>query len=65
MKTPATESAIDPLTVRFDRATEITGLCRTKLYELSAPGGPLETVKIGKARLIKVSSLRRLLGEMA
>jgi hypothetical protein len=55
----------DLIAVRFDKATKISGISRTKLYELSAPGGPLETVKVGKARLIKVSSLRRLLGEVA
>lgn len=59
------DSSGDLIAVRFDKATKISGISRTKLYQLAAPGGPLETVKVGRARLIKVSSLRRLLGEAA
>ncbi len=59
------DNAEDLITVRFDKATKISGISRTKLYELAAPGGPLETIKVGRARLIKVKSLRRLLGEVA
>lgn len=64
MTTPNTERATEPLTVRFDRATQLTGICRSKLYELAAQN-KIETVKVGKARLIRMSSLRRLVGEAA
>lgn len=58
------QTAIEPLTVRFSRATELTGLSRARLYQLAGENR-IETVKIGGARLIKMSSLRRLVGEAA
>lgn len=37
----------------------ILGIGRTKLYELIG-GGQLETVKIGKRRLVRASSIRAI-----
>lgn len=56
-------ATIDPahlLSVRVGEASRITGIGRTKLYELIKVGG-LETVKIGRATLITMRSLRRLI----
>ena len=49
----------EPLTVRIPIAIKLTGIGRSKLYEL-IKSGEVETVKIGTATLVKVASLRRL-----
>jgi excisionase family DNA binding protein len=49
------------LTCTIAEACEATGLGRTKLYELIG-SGDVETATIGRRRLVKVRSLRRLLG---
>ena len=49
------------LTTTIAHACKAAGLGRTKLYELINEGR-IETVRIGRRRLIKVSSLKRLLG---
>ena len=49
----------EPLTVRIPMAVRLTGIGRSKLYEL-IKSGDVETVKIGTATLVKVASLRRL-----
>lgn len=49
----------EPLTVRMPVAVRMTGIGRSKLYEL-IKAGEVETVKIGTATLVKVASLRRL-----
>lgn len=49
-----------PITVTIADALSLSGLGRTKLYEL-INDGMLETVKIGRRRLIKMESLERLL----
>jgi hypothetical protein len=51
--------ALEPLTVRIPTAMMLTGLGRSKLYELIA-SGDIEIVKIGTATLVTVASLRRL-----
>lgn len=51
--------AIEPLTVRIPVAIQLTGIGRSKLYEL-IKSGDLETVKIGTATLVTMASLRRL-----
>ena len=54
---------IDPaplLAVRVGEASRMIGIGRTKLYEL-IKAGDLETVKIGRATLITMSSLRQLI----
>ena len=51
------EDRPDPLTVRVRRAVELTGISRSKLYEL-IKAGEIETVKIGATTLIPFASLR-------
>ena len=49
----------EPITVRIAEAIRLTGIGRSKLYELIA-SGDIETVKIGRCTLITMSSLRAL-----
>ena len=51
--------ALEPLSVRIPIAMKLTGIGRTKLYELIA-SGDLEIIKIGSATLVTMNSLRRL-----
>ena len=48
------------LSVRVGEASRMIGIGRTKLYELFK-AGDLETVKIGRATLVTMRSLRRLI----
>ena len=50
---------VSPLTVRIPVAIQLTGIGRSKLYEL-IKSGEVETVKIGTATLVTMASLRRL-----
>jgi excisionase family DNA binding protein len=50
----------EPLAVRIPDAVRMTGIGRSKLYELIA-SGELETVKIGRCTLVPMVSLRQLL----
>jgi excisionase family DNA binding protein len=56
-----TDPVSRPLTVRVREACRLTGIGRSKLYELIA-AGEIEIVKVGAITLIPVESLRRLLG---
>ena len=60
--TPATPpaTATEPISVRIADATRLTGIRRSKLYELMA-SGDLETVKIGRCTPIPMDSLRELI----
>ena len=49
----------EPLTVRIPVAVQLTGIGRSKIYEL-IKAGKLDTVKVGASTLITVASLRRL-----
>jgi excisionase family DNA binding protein len=49
-----------PMTVKIAIAVRMTGIGRSKLYEL-IKAGEIETVKIGSARLVIVDSLRQLI----
>jgi excisionase family DNA binding protein len=49
-----------PLSVRVREACRLTGIGRSKLYELIA-AGDIEIVKVGTITLIPVESLRRFL----
>ena len=49
-----------PLTVRIREACRVTGIGRSKLYELIA-AGHIEVVKIGTITLIPMASLERLI----
>ncbi len=50
------------ITCSVNDALEASGLGRTKFYELVADGS-IETMKIGRKRLVRVKSLLQLLGE--
>ena len=49
-----------PISVRIAEAIRLTGIRRSKLYELMA-SGDLETVKFGRCTLIPMDSLRALI----
>jgi len=51
---------IQPLSVRIPIATRMTGIGRSKLYQL-IKAREIETVKIGSSTLIPVESLRQLM----
>lgn len=51
----------EPLAVRIPDAVRMTGIGRSKLYELIA-AGDLDTIKIGRCTLVPMDSLRALLG---
>lgn len=50
---------LDPLTVRIPVAVKLTGISRSKLYELIR-ADELDVVKVGSATLVTMTSLRRL-----
>ena len=50
---------LEPLTVRIATAVRLTGISRSRLYEL-IQAGDLETVKLGRLTLIPFASLRAL-----
>lgn len=52
---------LEPLTVRIPRAIEMTGIGRSKIYEL-IQSGALDVVKVGRCTLVTVDSIRRLVG---
>lgn len=54
-----TAKKVDPITVRIPEAIAMTGIGRSKLYEL-IQGGDLDVVKVGRCTLVTVESLRRL-----
>ncbi|MEO7680659.1 MAG: helix-turn-helix domain-containing protein [Sphingomonas sp.] len=49
----------DPISVRIAMAVRLTGISRSRLYEL-IQAGDLETVKIGRSTLVLFRSLKRL-----
>lgn len=57
----AWERKIEPLTVRVATAVRITGLSRSRIYEL-IQSGDLETTKVGRATLVQYRSLKLLTG---
>lgn len=50
----------DPIAVRIPEAMRLTGIGRSKLYELIA-SGDIETAKVGTCTLITFASLRKLI----
>ena len=52
------ENTLLPITVRVPKAVELTGLSRTKLYEL-IKGKEIEVIKVGSSTLIVVASLHQ------
>ncbi|MHA6768853.1 DNA-binding protein [Sphingobium ummariense] len=53
------EKKIEPLTVRISTAVRITGLSRSRIYEL-IQAGELEVTKVGRATLVQYRSLKLL-----
>ena len=54
-----TQPALEPLTVRIATAVQLTGISRSRLYEL-IQSGELKTVKVGRSTLIPFASLKVL-----
>nr|WP_292974067.1 helix-turn-helix domain-containing protein [Novosphingobium sp.] len=50
----------EPLAVRIPDAVRMTGIGRSKLYELIA-SGDLDAIKVGRCTLVPMESLRALL----
>lgn len=59
LEIPTLPLPLEPLTVRIPVAVQLTGIGRSKIYEL-IKAGKLDTVKVGTSTLITVASLRRL-----
>ena len=57
---PIVSAFAEPLTVRIATAVELTGISRSKIYEL-IKAKELETVKIGASSFIIFASLRQLI----
>ena len=55
---------MEPLTISISAACYLSSFGKTKLYDL-INSGKLETIRIGRRRLVKVSSLHKLIGEDA
>ena len=60
MEMPTLPLPREPLTVRIPVAVRLTGIGRSKLYEL-IKSGDVEIVKVGATTLVMVASLRRLI----
>ena len=58
-----TEPQTEPISVRIREACRLTGISRSKLYELISKG-EVETVKIGRITLVPMSSLRALIAQI-
>ena len=54
-----TTPAPEPISVRIPEAVRMTGISRSVLYEL-IKAGELHAVKLGRATLVPVASLRAL-----
>jgi excisionase family DNA binding protein len=57
MSTPQFQPAIKPLLVNVNQAATMAGISRSFLYELLAANS-IRSIKVGRRRLIEVSSLR-------
>lgn len=53
------ESNLKPITVKIDDAMKISGLGRTKMYELIG-NGTIKTITVGRRRLVIYASLEEL-----
>lgn len=52
-------TVLEPLTVRVSRAVQLSGLSRSRIYEL-IQSGDLEVHKVGRTTLIPYRSLKQL-----
>lgn len=53
---------LEPLAVRVPVAVELTGLSKSRIYEL-IESGDLEIVKVGRSTLIPYRNLKKLVGQ--
>jgi excisionase family DNA binding protein len=60
MVTPRTGLLPEPISVRIPEAVRLTGLSRSRIYELMK-SGQIEFVKVGSSTLIPVDGLRRFI----
>jgi excisionase family DNA binding protein len=51
--------SFEPLTVRISTAVQLTGISRSRLYEL-IQSGDLEVVRVGRCTLVSYRSLKAL-----
>jgi len=58
------DTRLEPLAVDIAEACRLTGLGRSKLYQLMS-AGEIPSVKIGKRRVVPVDSLRQWLARLA
>lgn len=56
------QMVFEPLAVRIPMAVQLTGISRSRIYEL-IESGDLEIVKIGRSTLIPYRSLKALIGD--
>jgi excisionase family DNA binding protein len=59
----AVQSQIEPLSVTVRRASELTGIGQTKLWEMIG-AGVIESVKIAGRRLLLYESLKKLVAQV-
>ncbi len=55
---------MEPVTVTILGAKEALGIGHTKIYELIA-SGDLQTIKVGRRRLVRTDSIRALVDQAA
>lgn len=55
---------MEPITVTVSSAMAAIGIGQTKIYEL-INNGTLETVRVGRRRLVKTASIRALVNQAA
>ena len=55
----ASDQGLAPITVRMATAVRLTGLSRSRIYQL-IQAGDIEIVKVGRATLVRYESLQRL-----
>lgn len=58
------DNSIEPLGYRPEDAARLLGVCRGTVYNLLRDNR-LESFQVGRSRLIKTTSIKRLIGEAA
>jgi excisionase family DNA binding protein len=58
-----TAAQLEPISVDIPEACRLTGVGRSKLYQLM-DAGEIRSVKVGKRRLVPVASLREWLAKL-
>lgn len=56
----AAARTLEPISVRISEAVRITGLSKSKIYQLIA-SGDIEAAKVGRATLVLIESLKSFL----